>query len=216
MKLIEKPKHKRFIDLEGRQYEHWLVLGYAGKHNKKHRWWCKCNCVKQVIKKVINYNLNGSCGCHHIKQVTASNTTHGMWGSTEYTSYSCAKSRCNNTNDTAYKYYGGRGIKFKFNSFEEFLDELGTKSNKNLTVDRIDVNGHYEKGNVRWITQAEQLRNTTRNITIKLGDLEKSVKEWSEITGISDTLIYSRRKNNWCSECTLTLKTFSSCKHRTA
>jgi hypothetical protein len=31
-----------------------------------------------------------------------------------------------------------------------------------LSLDRIDVNGHYEIGNLRWATDSEQMRNRRR------------------------------------------------------
>lgn len=77
----------------------------------------------------------------------------------EYQNYSDAKNRCTNKNNKLYKYYGGRGIKFNFNSFEEFIEEIGFKPNENLSLDRIDNNGNYEKGNIKWSTHSEQMSN---------------------------------------------------------
>jgi hypothetical protein len=79
-----------------------------------------------------------------------------MHGTREYQKYAQAKSRCNCSTNARYKDYGGRGIEFRFTSFQEFFTELGIcPADKSL--DRIDNNGHYEKGNVRWATKDEQL-----------------------------------------------------------
>lgn len=76
--------------------------------------------------------------------------------------YDGAKERCNNPNHISFQYYGARGINFNFNSFTDFCKELGHRP-EGCTLDRIDPNGHYEVGNVRWATPKEQ-RNNQRPI----------------------------------------------------
>jgi hypothetical protein len=83
---------------------------------------------------------------------------HGMLGTPTYNSYKGAKQRCTNPKSTAWDNYGGRGIEFRFTSFKHFLAELGVRP-EGKTLDRIDVNGHYEPGNVRWSTPGEQREN---------------------------------------------------------
>jgi hypothetical protein len=80
--------------------------------------------------------------------------------------YACfdAKYRCTNPKDKYWKDYGGRGIEFRFTSFEEFFAELGTRPTPAHSLDRIDNNGHYEPGNVRWATKAEQ--NANRRVSL--------------------------------------------------
>jgi hypothetical protein len=78
--------------------------------------------------------------------------------SREYASCTHAEARCNNTKDAAYESYGGRGIKFLFTSFEQFYAELGPRP-AGTSLDRIDNNGHYAPGNVRWATRSEQMKN---------------------------------------------------------
>lgn len=66
------------------------------------------------------------------------------------------KYRCINKHHSSWKHYGGRGIEFRFSSFAEFFAELGPRP-KGLTLDRIDNDGHYEVGNVRWVTRTKSL-----------------------------------------------------------
>ena len=73
-------------------------------------------------------------------------------------SFCAARSRCNNPNTDNYPYYGGRGIKFLFDSFEQFFAELGPRP-KGMTLDRIENNGNYEPGNVRWAAPSQQMKN---------------------------------------------------------
>lgn len=76
----------------------------------------------------------------------------------EYTAYRNAYRRCNSPKHKSFKNYGERGIKFLFNSFEDFLRDVGPWQ-PGYTLDRIDPNGNYEVGNVRWATLNQQIKN---------------------------------------------------------
>ena len=76
----------------------------------------------------------------------------------EYQSFAMAKDRCRNPNNSAFKYYGARGIKFLFRSFAQFLKCLGPRP-EGMSIDRINNDGHYKPGNVRWATPKTQGRN---------------------------------------------------------
>ena len=84
--------------------------------------------------------------------------------------YNSMKQRCNDKNAYNYKYYGGRGILIKYKSFGEFYKYefknfliAYEKYKNNASPDRIDVNGHYEIGNIRRIEFKEQAENRRDN-----------------------------------------------------
>lgn len=83
----------------------------------------------------------------------------------EYVSWRNMLKRCLNPNDDAYENYGGRGIKVCERwqrSYEAFLADVGRRPDPRpyrYTLDRIEVDGNYEPGNVRWATPAEQNAN---------------------------------------------------------
>lgn len=72
--------------------------------------------------------------------------------------YRTAKARCQNPKHVSYAYYGGRGITFEFESFEQFSLELGPRP-EGLSLDRIDNGQGYKPGNIRWADLADQAAN---------------------------------------------------------
>ncbi len=86
---------------------------------------------------------------------------HGMSGTVEYAAFHDARIRCDDPRDPSWKNYGGRGIQFRFSTFEQFITCLGRRP-AGMTLDRIDNDGHYEQGNVRWATRSLQTKNRRR------------------------------------------------------
>ena len=117
---------------------------------------CECGCGQPApIAKTTN-RRDGRIKGQPARFISGhNNTTHGMSHSPEYSSYENAKRRCRNPNCKEFKDYGGRGIEFRFDSFEQFFAEIGLRP-KGKTLDRIDNHGHYEAGNVQWATKSEQ------------------------------------------------------------
>jgi hypothetical protein len=81
--------------------------------------------------------------------------------------WNCMKQRCLNPNNTSYKAYGARGIKIHadfldFPTYVKYVMSLpGVSANKE--IDRIDNNGNYEPGNLRWVDRLAQSRNRKAN-----------------------------------------------------
>lgn len=72
------------------------------------------------------------------------------------------KQRCTSPAYKNYKNYGGRGIKVCFKSANEFVDyviNILQVDPRGLQVDRIDNNGNYEPGNIRFVTHLENQHN---------------------------------------------------------
>jgi hypothetical protein len=89
-------------------------------------------------------------------------TKHGMAGKKRtptYAAWRSARSRCRTPSNPDYADYGGRGIEMRFESVLDLIADIGEKPGRALSLDRIDTNGHYEAGNVRWATAKEQANN---------------------------------------------------------
>ena len=120
-----------------------------------------------------------------------------MAGSKIYNCWNRMKRRCLNPKNKDFKHYGGRGITVceewkDFQKFYEYVSQLPHFGEKGYSIDRIDVNGNYEPGNVRWADKYTQSRNR-RNINLIEFDGELvTLTEISKRTGISLQTLYSR------------------------
>lgn len=69
-----------------------------------------------------------------------------------------ARARCVNPKDHAYNGYGARGIRFDL-TLDSLLLDIGLRPSNHFSLDRIDNDGNYEVGNIRWATRSQQQRN---------------------------------------------------------
>ena len=164
-------KRGRSVELGGERFGRLLVLRrldeVAAAARPRTHWECRCDCGR--IALVASRNLLGgttqSCGCLQRERASAAGraaVTHGRSYSPEYRAWLAMKTRCYNRNQRSFKDYGGRGIKVAKEwrrSFKRFFAHVGPRPSPQHSLDRIDNNGHYAPGNVRWATPVEQRRN---------------------------------------------------------
>lgn len=142
-----------------------------GRKIRKSKFECVCGNQFDSIAMSVKSGRTKSCGCLKNERISELNKKHGYWNDNLYKTWLSQKSRCLNPKATGYKHWGGRGIKFS----EEFLDiniwmdyvkslpNYENRESKKLTLDRIDNDGHYEKGNLRWIDRSTQNKNRRKN-----------------------------------------------------
>jgi hypothetical protein len=199
---VPKPAHHQFRDLEGMVFGDIKVGSYMGKGHFAHIWECQCSCGKvySITANVLTSGNTKSCGCKRGRNISAGKIRHGHAfagdrRTTEYTTWASIKARCRNQNNKEFKNYGGRGVLMCerwASSFEAFFADMGPKPTPKHSIDRIDHNGHYEPGNVRWATPSEQARNRRANRLITVDGETKTLAEWSEISGNYYSVITSR------------------------
>lgn len=167
---------------------------------------CTCACGATGVIKQYASVTNGSvksCSCAW----RAAHTKHGDAGNgqtaPEYRTWQYMRERCYNESYHYYHRYGGRGIKVCDewrNDYSAFLAYVGRRPAKGYSLDRINNDGNYEPGNVRWATKRQQCRNTSRSRTLSAFGQTATIAEWSEQTGIRNNLIARRLDLGWTVE----------------
>lgn len=134
--------------------------------------------------------------------------THGLWRRPEYKTWENAIQRCTNPNHSSYERYGGRGIRVCEewrDSFLAFFEHVGPRPSPAHSIDRIDNDGDYEPGNVRWATDREQRANTRRTRRLTFQGRTQSLAMWAQEMGIrKSTLHYRFVCLGWSAERALT------------
>ena len=108
----------------------------------------------------------------------------GLSRSPEYKIWDGMIGRCHRPKTKQYKDYGGRGIYVcdewrGRGGFVQFIDHIGRRPSPELTLGRIDNDGHYEPGNVRWETRVEQMSNCRRTRFVTIRGETMSLTAWA-------------------------------------
>ena len=133
----------------------------------KRRFECRCVCGRVTVV-ALSHLTDGhttSCGCTKSGRIRVAVTTHGRTHTPLYNAWDSIKQRCFNKENRGFPKYGGRGITMHaewiddFEAFAEYMDiHLGPRPH-GYSIDRIDNEGHYEPGNLRWADAVTQRRN---------------------------------------------------------
>lgn len=194
-------KHVR-KDETGNKYGRLKVINFNGINKSNNALWnCVCDCGKAVvvIGNCLRSGNTKSCGCINRE----GNPTHGLFYHPIYKSYQAAKSRCTYSSQPHWHDYGGRGIEFRLGSFEEFNAAMKDSWFDGATIGRKDVDGHYEYGNIRWETNAQQARNKRANVKYTHNGETLIQSDWARKIGITEVSLAERIKN-WGLERALT------------
>lgn len=151
---------------------------------------CTCECGKRV-DVILGTLLKGTspqclqCGI----------TKHNMTDTKTYACWSSMRGRCNQPNNPSYPRYGGRGIAVckEWDDFSVFFADMG-KRPKGLTLERIDVNGGYNKANCKWATRMEQANNRRTSHHVTYRGKQYTVAELARKLGLTYATVWKRIK----------------------
>lgn len=185
------------IDLRGRFFGQLSVISrLANDRNGKAMWLCRCTCgVTKPIRGVTMLRGEArSCGCMKAAISAATSTTHGRSGTRVYRIWAAMKTRCGNPNVWHYEQYGARGILVcdRWQSFENFLADMGDPPTEKHTLDRKDNAKGYEPGNCRWASAKEQSANSRKPRVIEFGGCSMNISEWARHLGINQSSLHER------------------------
>ncbi len=169
---------------------------YLKSTGRMARFLCTCGHICYSKPSLFLHDKAKSCGCLN-RELAAQrafnlNRKHGACGgrkmTPEYKSWVSAKQRCENRNDKAWKWYGGRGIKMCkrwISSFQNFLLDMGTRPSRKHQLDRINNYLSYSPSNCRWVTPSVQQNNKRNNVRFLFRGKSITVGEFASLNGIS-------------------------------
>ena len=209
--LKQEASNKRHNSLIGQVFDRLTVIELSEQKNNKRsrKWLCKCTCGNNTIVGTTELNNKKvrSCGCLrselHKELAIKRNYIHGECTrdntTKEWFIWSSIIQRCTNPNNKHYDSYGGRGIiicdRWK-DSYTNFLEDMGRVPFKEASIDRIDVNGNYNKENCRWTDAKTQANNKRNNKIVTINSKTQTLALWSDELNINYQTLYYRLKHN--------------------
>lgn len=173
------------VDLTGQKFGRLTVIKRVENKGDLAAWLCICDCGCETVVSGANLRQGHvkSCGC--LKQTLLADKTrkHGLSNTSIDNTWKQMKRRCNSPNHTAHKDYHDRGIVVcerwanDLGAFYEDVSKLPHFGEEGYTLDRIDPNGNYELGNVRWATAEEQANNRRNNIIIEYKGKKQTISQ---------------------------------------
>lgn len=144
--------------------------------NGKFFWICQCGCgklIKRTAYDILKKYKTGKCHSCVLKSRAKKNRNVP-----EYKVWLSMRSRCNSKTSNSYKWYGAKGIRVceRWHSFDNFYKDMGMRPSPYHSIDRINVEGHYEPSNCKWSTIKEQNENKRDTIKYK-GQTSRQIAE---------------------------------------
>jgi hypothetical protein len=99
-------------------------------------------------------------------------------------------------------------------NFDQFFTDMGPRPSPKHSLDRINNEGDYEPGNVRWATAKEQARNTSATRFLTVAGVTKPLTQWAEEIGLTIQSLEYRLNNEWSPEDAVSRPPQKSVPHR--
>lgn len=179
---------------EGSRFGKLVVLGIEDGWIRRVRYACRCDCgaMHSVDGRFLTAGSTKSCGCWKSDSkplLRKRGVIENGKQTPEYRSYYGMKKRCFDEKNQDFHSYGGRGIEIADEwlgdgGFQRFLDHVGKRPSPRHSIDRIDVNGNYAPGNVRWSTPKAQSQNKRTSWSIFVDGVWVNAKRAAPMLGI--------------------------------
>lgn len=191
--------------LIGRRFGRWTIVrevppptGY--EYQRYVEATCDCGRRRDVYLQNLTRGMSKSCGCLKDERTRVRSRTHGMSTRPEYRIWTSMKRRCYDAKAKGFENYGGRGIAVCTRwrtGFAAFFSDVGPRPSVQYSLDRINNDGNYEPGNVRWATRTQQSNNTRDNHVLVVDGDAKTLTEWANLVGLKPHAILHRLSRGW-------------------
>lgn len=185
---------RRTPDYTGAKIGHLTVLRKEGL-----LWVCQCDCGILANRTTGSLNklvaANGRARCWKCPVFTGEGrVTHGQSNKRPYIIWGSMVKRCTNPKTAQWKDYGGRGIALdpRWLSFSPFWGDMGATYSDDLSLDRVDVNGNYNKANCAWVPLSHQWRNRRDTVRVQTPDGEMCLSDIAAKVNIPPPTLYTR------------------------
>lgn len=177
---------------------------------------CSCGKFVEVCATKVHQNKTKSCGCLKRDSDSSKFTKHGLCSTTDpnkvkmYKLWENIKKRCYVKEHPSYAIYGGKGITMSNDwtsdpeAFVEYISSLPDFSLEK-SLDRLDGNLGYCKGNLRWATDTQQNRNIGKKKNNSSGMtgvcIEFDGKDTTRVVATWQDLYGNARKKSFSVNC---------------
>ena len=154
-------------------------------------WVCECSCggLKEIADQSLLNGHTRSCGC----------LIKDGWGNKVhahplYATWSSMRSRCMCEKNPSFPRYGGRGITVcaEWDSFEQFVEDMGDRPSSEHSIERLDNNGPYAPWNCVWASKSAQANNRRNTIRVLVNGAQKTLMQLSADLGTTYMVLYKR------------------------
>lgn len=161
----------------------------------------ECSCGRYVLCQVSNVKSGASksCGCLQKELQSQRAFRHGKRHTKVYNTWCHVLSRCTNTNNQDYKYYGGRGITVapEWLDFNTFYADMSDPPSPKHTIERKNNDQPYSANNCVWVLQEDQNRNKRNSRMITAFGKTQCLSVWARELGIPRYTLARRLNKGW-------------------